>query len=280
MIRFHPRAGFTLVEMAVVMVIIGLVMMAVLPALTSVRSASQRSLTQTNLHTLMLATAAYVQANGCLPCPADGAGVGSAFGTTDNGTICGACSKPEGIPPFVSLGIPATMAHDGWGHWITMRVDPALTSLPSRSSSFVPPAGLCTTTDVSNNVCTSAQIGTAAKGLCRTGISASNRISVTIPGGATQQAAVIFVSHGVNGYGSFFAQAVNVSSNGATLPFSSEYASCAASGYAQCNAAGTTQFYDAPAVIGASNPYDDILAYADRNALVSLLGNGSCQTAW
>jgi len=60
--RAH-QAGFTLVEMAVVLIIVGLLILTVFPALLAVRSASQRNATQTNLHSLMQATAAFVQAN-------------------------------------------------------------------------------------------------------------------------------------------------------------------------------------------------------------------------
>ncbi len=119
--------------MAVVLVIIGLVILTVFPALTAARTGSQRMLTQNNLQALMLATAAYVQANGCLPCPTPPAVFGNGFGivrgdATVNPNACGACPTPEGIPPYMSLGVPASTAHDGWGQWISMRVDPALTA--------------------------------------------------------------------------------------------------------------------------------------------------------
>ena len=58
-------------------------------------------------------------------------------------------------------------------------------------------------------------------------------------------------------------------------------------GDAECNASNptqsasnTTQFIDAPAQPNGSSTYDDMLLYADRNSLVSMLGNGSCQTTW
>jgi prepilin-type N-terminal cleavage/methylation domain-containing protein len=281
-----PASGFTLVEMAMVIVIIGLVMLTVFPALNAVRTANQRALTQTNLRSLMLATAAYVQANGCLPCPANASFGGTNFGRlgyTAIATACGTCSVPEGIAPFVALGVPASTARDGWGFWITMRVDPALTSLPTSTTTvFVPPTALCSATDATNGYCTTAQAGSSSKGLCKSGLATANRIAVTTVNGATQQAAVIFVSHGATGYGSFFAQPVLNGNNGSTLPFSSGYAACSASGgYAQCNGRpNTTQFYDSPSFIGDNDSYDDILAYADRNTLVSMLGNGGCATTW
>jgi|GEM_PF-705360 prepilin-type N-terminal cleavage/methylation domain-containing protein len=294
-------SGFTLVEMAVVLVVMGLVMLTVFPALIAVRSANQQALTQSNLHSLMLATAAYVQANGCLPCPATPGGTGTSFGMvgTTNNAACGTCSAPsgainatapqEGIPPFVSLGVPPSTAHDGWGHWITMRVDPALTS-----QTITPPSAQCQCSDFANAVlptgCSPNPIGTittptcqtlnsSQKGLCQLNLPKVNRIGVTTPGAGTQQAAVIFVSHGSTGYGSYIADHKR---SGYLLPFDLNYATCSAGGYAQCNSASnnSAQFTDASSSVGAPYAYDDVLAYADRNALVSMLGNGACNTVW
>jgi prepilin-type N-terminal cleavage/methylation domain-containing protein len=268
-------SGFTLVEMAVVIVIMGLVMMTVLPALNTVRSANQLSLTQSNLRSLMLATASYVQANGCLPCPAVPGGTGADFGKTGSLLACGDCSAAKGIPPFVALGIPASTAHDGWGHWITMRVDTALTN---PTPIFVPPTAPCTTADVASGQYGCTIVGSSVKGLCKSGLDSTNRITViTTGGGASQPAAVIFVSHGQTGYGSYVASPKAL---GGSFPFSSNYAACSANGYAQCNAADSTTFYDAPIVVSNTYSYDDVLAYADRNTLVSMLGNGACQTTW
>ncbi len=258
------QRGFTLVEMAIVLVIIGLVLMAVFPALTAARQASQRATTQSNLHTLMLATAAYVQANGCVPCPATPGGMGTSFGLA---AACGSCGNAIGIPPFASFGLPNAVAHDGWGHWITMRVDPFLTV------KFTP------------------TLPTGTTGLCQAGLSTTRRINVSVPNGANQKEAVLFISHGSSGYGSYFAQAGASSNNAYPLPFSGNYAACSASvGYAQCNSASSkyivstynyaTQYYDSPAYTGAGDSYDDLLTYADRNTLVALFGTFACQTVW
>lgn len=282
----RAKRGFTLVEMAFVMVVIGLVMLTVLPALQVARVAAQAEATNANLRSLMTATAAYVQANGCLPCPANPATTGSNFGRVGlsaSSTACGSCAEAEGIAPFVSLGLPASIAHDGWGHWISMRVDPALTTLQTTSgtSVFVPPFAACTSTDVGNGVCTAAELGLSAKGFCRSGLATSNRITVATPAGASQQAAVLLVSHGRDGYGSFFAQARNVGNNGERLAFTAIYADCSATaGFARCNADGDLAFIDAPRIAGDSDPYDNVLLYADRNMLAAAFGNGSCQTTW
>ncbi len=283
--------GFTLVEMAVVLVVIGLVMLTIFPALTLLRSSSQRNLTQTNLQALMQSTAAYVQANGCLPCPTPAnvansapAGFGHVRGDSSiSPAACGGCTILEGIPPYGSLGLPVSTAHDGWGHWITMRVDQALTV----NFGIVPPTAACQASDLPPNTVTPTCItqGASQKGLCRTGLSTSNRIIVQMPNGTvtpgTQQAAVIFVSHGVSGFGSFYAMTGPDLNNGSRIPFPSSVPACSATGgFTRCNADNNTIFVNALLSQASNDPYDDVLAFTDRNSLVSQFGNGSCQTVW
>lgn len=248
--------------MSVVLVVIGLIILIVFPALTALRSATQQNLTSTNLQALLRAAAAFVQANGCVPCPTPATTTGAGFGVVRgaSGAACGACDNPEGIPPYVSLGLPASMARDGWGRWITMRVDPALTE----DFKIVPPSA-----------------GTGQTGLCKAGLSKAKTITVTAPSGPAQQAAILFLSHGPNGYGAYTASAVAGATNGERLPFPPSAPACAGNnGPERCNAAATGQFRDAPQAKSGPKIFDDMMLYLDRNALVSLFGNGACATAW
>lgn len=287
--RPWPQSGFTLVEMAVVLVIIGLLVMTVFPALTISRLAAQRSVTQNNLQALMLATAAFVQANGCVPCPTPAATAGSGFGRVRGDTVaafCNGCPTAEGLPPFVSLGVASNIAHDGWGHWIAMRVDPSLTA--AALGTTVPPTSPCTAADVTAKICTVP--GASQKGLCQPSLASSktaNPVLIATPGGAQQPAAVLFVSYGSKGYGAFQADAMPFAinyTNGCRLNFPTVAGACVQSltcsapstglAYAMCNASGANSFYNA---VGQSG-YDDMMAFADRNSLVSMLGNGAaCQ---
>jgi len=268
-----PRA-FTLVEMSIVLIIIGLLIMTVFPALQAMRESSQRSLTNGNLATLMRATAAFVQANGCVPCPTPAGTAGSGFGrvrASTNTTLCGTCTAPEGLAPFASLGLPAATAKDGWGRWITMRVDPAL----AVNFGIVPPTSPCLASDGSS--CT---LGMAQKGMCSAGLSTTNHITVLTPAGATQEAAVLFLSHGPNGFGAYKASPL-AGFGSSTHDYNGPASSCTTSGgYERCNANGDAAFVDASATTNPSDPYDDTLVYLGRNALVSFLGQASCQTAW
>ncbi|MBV8061531.1 MAG: hypothetical protein JO253_08430 [Alphaproteobacteria bacterium] len=278
------------------------------PALASMRVNAQRSLTQTLLQSLMNATAVYAQVHGCLPCPTPAATHGANFGLVRGDGValaCNSCPSPEGIVPYASMGLPVTAAQDGWGNWITMRVDPALTT--STVGQIVPPTlPLACTCTYTNNACVAGTLGcncgtpkgttcpqpfnASVQGMCASNLSTTGRINVMTPGASTQQAAVVFVSHGSGGYGAYInsLNASNFSYMGCRhlFPSNSNQQACTQTldctdtrsglGAAKCNASGTATFVNA----SAQQNYDDIMLFADRNTLVSWLGNGSCQTTW
>lgn len=281
--RFKTRGsgGFTLPEMAIVVVIAGLLLVTLLPALRATQSAAALGATQSNLQTLLRATAAYVAANGCLPCPTPGNKIfgfeQGRVGTPGN-TPCGVCASSDGIAPFGSLGLDPATAKDGWGHWITMHVDPALAS----------PA-LCMASEIAANAPGCSKNDRLLSGFCRaesrSGAALAQRISIRQATGGTTTASALFLSHGANGYGSYRATALNSANlcDGSRLDFPAG-ASCGggargAHGEELCNDKCRTAdalFYD----IQRGENFDDLLAYADRNALVSMLGSGSCATPW
>lgn len=279
------QLGFTLAEMAMVIVVMGLIMTTVLPALSTLRSAQQRAATETNLQTLMRATAAYAQAAGCLPCPTPANVTGTKFGRVRGDVAvaaCGTCANAEGIVPFVSMGIGEAQAKDGWGRWITMRIDPLLAQNPiaPATTAVAPPTAPCQSGDL-GVVPGCTVLNASQKGLCQPGLSNAGRVSVATPGGTAQQAAVIFVSHGINGRGSFVASARFNGRNGTRQSFPSTQPDCSAStGFERCNADTNTAFVNATPVVSGTDPYDDLMIYADRNSFISLLGTGACQTTW
>lgn len=299
----QTKLGFTLAEMSVVLIVIGLVIMAVFPTLSVLRASSQRAATQSHLDTLMRAAAVYAQANGCLPCPTPAnisntapAGFGRVRGdATASPAPCGACATPEGIPPFMSLGIPASAAHDGSSHWITMRVDPALANPAGLVAPPTAPAICVCAYNASTNSCASTTPGcscvapaggqcaqpfnASVRGLCAPNLSKANAISIRTPGGSSQLAALVFVSHNPNGAGSLIAEMIPSLNNGKRIP--SQPACSATSGFANCNADGDINFVDAPKTRGSNDPFEDTLAYANRNELVGMLSNGAaCQSSW
>jgi prepilin-type N-terminal cleavage/methylation domain-containing protein len=109
----HPHRGFTLIEVAISMVILGLVMTGLVVSLS--QQLQQRRLldTRTTLAEANDALIAFVTANARLPCPAI-VGSNGLEATTAPGT----CTAAAGFLPAVTLGLPNLDANgllnDGW----------------------------------------------------------------------------------------------------------------------------------------------------------------------
>jgi len=263
--------------MSLVLVIIGLVVMIVFPALTLLRQSMQQQTTTSHLNSLMRASAAFVQANGCVPCPTPASTQSDGFGRVRgaiDGVACGGCPIKEGIVPFASLGVPMANAKDGWGHWITMRVDDDLTA----NLGLGPPTSLCTTDDPP------CVLHESRKGLCSNTFPKDNGVRVLTAGGGEQRAAILFLSHGANGWGAYHADP-DVSGGTDKHPaYTASPTPCSTTGgFERCNASNDAAkfFVSAPLSNNPSDPFDDQLIYLGRNALVTYLGNPACQgTDW
>ena len=109
----HPHRGFTLIEVAISMVILGLVMTGLVVSLS--QQLQQRRLldTRTTLAEANDALIAFVTANARLPCPAVAASNG-----LEATTAPGICTAVSGFLPAVTLGLPNLDANglfnDGW----------------------------------------------------------------------------------------------------------------------------------------------------------------------
>ena len=115
----HPHRGFTLIEVAISMVILGLVMTGLVLSLS--QQLQQRRLldTRTTLAEANDALIAFVTANARLPCPAI-VGSNGLEATTAPGT----CTAATGFLPAVTLGLPNLDANgllnDGWADGSTI----------------------------------------------------------------------------------------------------------------------------------------------------------------
>lgn len=129
--------GFTLVEMAIVLLIVGLSLGMVLNISTGMRDSQNRQLVKTKLATLDTALANFVAQNRRLPCPANGtlaSGAANAGLETLNVAtgLCNPANQVNGVIPWVTLGISEEDATDPWNARMTYRVDPQLArDLPS-----------------------------------------------------------------------------------------------------------------------------------------------------
>lgn len=105
-------SGFSLIEMSMVLLVVGIIASLTLPVLTTTLTLQRQKTTESNKEILFKALAVYVLTNDSLPRPS-------------LPTLQGR-SKPRatvGIIPYQELGIPESMARDGYGNWFTYAIN-------------------------------------------------------------------------------------------------------------------------------------------------------------
>lgn len=124
--KSSPEAGFSLLELAIVLVILGIIGGFSLPLLTAQINRSALVKTRNHQGYALQAIAAYVGKNGRFPCPANPVATGANFGVAKV-----SCQNKEasGIIPFKTLGISEVFAKDGFKRLMTYVVEPELTKI-------------------------------------------------------------------------------------------------------------------------------------------------------
>src|SRR4051794_38419662 len=146
------RAGFTLIEMVVVLFIMGVVISMAAVLTRGVTAAQKRSITSTRLALVDAALVQFVQQQRRLPCPADGTRPSTATtapipGDEGARTVAGGCTgfagayETNGVVPWRLLGLSETDITDGWDRRITYRIDPALGADSAMDMSWCDSAG-------------------------------------------------------------------------------------------------------------------------------------------
>jgi prepilin-type N-terminal cleavage/methylation domain-containing protein len=207
------RSGFTLVEIAVVLVIIALISAVLFASLRSVVSSSKFKTTNQALQNADIALVNFVTIMRRLPCPADGS---LPSGDPNFGKELPSCPNPadqvNGVVPWSTLGIAQADIIDGFGSLITYRVAAPLVQAESMNFSACDPAGgrVAAAATTSGCACPDPAVGTPStppiptdctqpnaaylnKGLTVTGTVQST------PGAAPPTgAAYVLISHGPN----------------------------------------------------------------------------------
>lgn len=112
--------GFTLVEMAMVLLIIGLLLGGLLPTISTQRELQRINETQKMLGEIREGLIGYALLNGRLPCPTTTSDPSNAnYGQAD--PSCSAAPTTEGYIPWKSLGVPE---FDSWGNPRSASTDP------------------------------------------------------------------------------------------------------------------------------------------------------------
>ena len=110
------QAGFTLVEISIVLAIVALLLGGLLPTISGQMERQRVHETRKQLDEIKEALIGYAIVNGKLPCPADPT---IATGSTNAGVADCTLSPLTGVVPWVTLGIDET---DAWGRRFTYAV--------------------------------------------------------------------------------------------------------------------------------------------------------------
>ena len=182
------QSGFTLVELAVVVVIIGIMATAGLAALNSQLASANISVTKKKQETIKEALITYLGKNKRLPCPAiDNTGNESRIATNTPAN----CTGYFGLLPYAELNLPKSVALDGWDNFFSYAVSRQWTLTYSAS---IPVAG-----GKSSNVSADAFNVTDAGVLSVFDRPIAANAATTL----VVTAAVFVVSHGKNVLGAF-----------------------------------------------------------------------------
>ncbi len=115
----NKQNGFTLVEMAMVLMVIGLLLGGLIPTLSAQMELQRINETRKQLDEIQQALVGFTIANGRLPCPADPAiATGKAGAGIERTPPCTA-SNSTGVLPWATLGVNEA---DAWGNRYTYRV--------------------------------------------------------------------------------------------------------------------------------------------------------------
>ena len=141
--------GFTLVELAVGLLIIALLLGMFMVPLSTQFDQQRYAETQRQLDMAREAVIGFALANGRLPCPATPTTPITTAGAGDEN-----CALTEGVVPWSALGVPET---DAWGRRFTYRVTAAFADAPAAgllSSFLLTDNGNITITNGSINIAT------------------------------------------------------------------------------------------------------------------------------
>jgi prepilin-type N-terminal cleavage/methylation domain-containing protein len=255
-IRAALARGFTLIEMAIVMVVIGLVLSGGLVAVAPVVQNTKISETNEKLDRVEQSLILYAIRNGCLPCPADPAAPSDGSGTNPAGesikatatnayisgcTSTAACSFGEttqGSVPWVTLGLSEGDVTDGFG----TRIDYSVTSALAHDNGLVRtppstyPSGALTVNNYSGRPQTTA-------------------------------AAYVLVSHGIDRFGGYVAGSGNHITSGTYSSSTTQ---------AENKDGDTTFIQDVFYPIGTTTYFDDIVRWRSAPMIVQLCGTNAC----
>jgi len=193
--------GFSLVELAVALAIIALLLAGALIPLSTQMDVRNVADTQRTMESIREAIVGFAQANGRLPCPANGntpAGAAGAGTEQVSGTTCtGGGNVFFGAVPWATLGLPEV---DGWGRRFSYWVSPIFAdALPTPNPATFSSPGqtpACNPTPLP----TQSSFALCSQGILTVNTRNEGNHALTAVG---SQLPAVIISHGKNGFGAY-----------------------------------------------------------------------------
>ena len=255
------KCAFTLLEMSIVILIIGIMVASILPAITQQQAIENAQELEQKLDAIEAAIAAFRREDNRLPCPAQqtlalntanfgveadtpGTCTGSTPAATDASDAAG--DVVVGVVPVRTLGLSDDMAYDPWGRAFTYAIDARMTG---------------------NGAYTTYPIGDATIGNLT--VQTRDAVADTLSD-ITTNAILVVMTHGPNGHGAYLPSGGRYSS-GSTNADEQENCNCtltAAVDTGQEDESFVTALQSSGLGGGVDN-YDDTLRYYLRNSFVA-----------
>lgn len=163
--KTKQQPGFTLIEIAVVLVIMSVILVTIGATSVGLVEVRRRDTTTQNMQKVESALVNFVTSTKRLPCPADGSLTSaSANHGKERRSASGVCdAMSTGVVPWASIGITADEATDGWQSLFTYRVPLHLTIDNGMTMTDCDPAGTNVTVAPAspNHVCAVGCVGTS-----------------------------------------------------------------------------------------------------------------------
>ncbi len=121
--------GFSLIEVAIALAVMGVVAGLALPPLLSILQINKIKTTEMHQEAVMTALAAYTLRTGNLPCPANSLNPGLTPERCEGSEQC------IGTVPYQTLGIPEKYAKDGFQQFMVYAIEPKFSFVSSKGVS-------------------------------------------------------------------------------------------------------------------------------------------------
>ena len=245
--------AFSLLEIALVLSILGIISAYAIPVLLQTRAAARWRETDAKIEAVMHALASYAQVERRLPNPADPAATGVGVGDEQIG-------RATGILPYRTLGLQASDVKDGFHHWISYSVSQSLTEEPNSASAPIQSAQRNPITGRALHVVDTQDIGNpfchVRPGSLRLDVHNAQGQSMLSISQQRDFIALVLVSHGPSGAGAFDDAGQRKPAVGDKL-----------------RNLGSSPFIDRP----VTKEYDDRVRWVSRNNLMAMYAKQPCK---